>query len=167
MVASPGPHAAPLCAALLVAGPLVGQTPTVTDPRDGRVYPTVTIGGRTWMAENLARDAGSGSRCFADDPASCERFGRLYTWTAALVACPAGWHLPTEGEWRDLESALGMPEDELAAFWTATEERKGETAWHRDLSRDPRVYRSPVDPGYYLSVRCVADPRNAEPRPPV
>ncbi|NIP57023.1 MAG: hypothetical protein GWN82_03200, partial [Gemmatimonadetes bacterium] len=43
-----------------------------------------------------------------------------------------------------------------AAFWTATEERSGETAWHRDLSRDPRVHRSPVDHGYSLGVRCVA-----------
>ncbi|NIP56526.1 MAG: hypothetical protein GWM92_00355 [Gemmatimonadetes bacterium] len=172
---------------LLPAGALEGQSSEVTDPRDGRVYGTVTIGGRRWMAENLAYDAGRGSRCFADDPSNCARYGRLYTWPTALRSCPDGWHLPTEAEWRGLEAALGMPDDALAgrryrgsdqgerlrngggsgfggllagymrpdgtprrmgeraAFWTATEERKGETAWHRDLSRDPRVYRSPVD----------------------
>lgn len=178
--------------------PSARRAEEATDPRDGVSYRTVVIGGQEWMAENLRYDAGPGSRCFADDPSACEESGRLHTWPAALESCPPGWRLPTEDDWRRLESALGMDESDLAgttyrgtdegarlrrgggsgfdgrltgymrpdgtprrkgeraAFWTATEERPGETAWHRDLSRDPRVYRSPVEFGYYLSVRCVA-----------
>jgi uncharacterized protein (TIGR02145 family) len=45
---------------------------------------------------------------------------------------------------------------ERAAFWTATELEAGATSWHRDVSGDPRIYRSPVDHEYYLSVRCIA-----------
>jgi len=29
-------------------------------------------------------------------------------------------------------------------------------AWHRDLSEDPRIYRSAVEVDCWLSVRCVA-----------
>jgi hypothetical protein len=47
--------------------------------------------------------------------------------------------------------------EERAAFWTAMPHRAGDTAWHRDVSADPRVYRSAVDIGYFLSVRCVRD----------
>ena len=30
----------------------------------------------------------------------------LYNWPAALNACPAGWHLPTDAEWTELENYL-------------------------------------------------------------
>jgi uncharacterized protein (TIGR02145 family) len=29
-------------------------------------------------------------------------YGRLYTWEAALQACPDGWHLPTDEEWLEM-----------------------------------------------------------------
>jgi uncharacterized protein (TIGR02145 family) len=31
----------------------------------------------------------------------------LYNWEAAKTACPAGWHLPTEGEFRTLITSAG------------------------------------------------------------
>lgn len=48
-------------------------------------------------------------------------------------------------------------EGERAAFWTATRSTNPDASWHRDISEDPRIYRSPVDHPYYLSVRCVQD----------
>jgi uncharacterized protein (TIGR02145 family) len=64
------------------------------------------------------------SWCSAD---SCAKYGRLYTWTAAMDiassyqyasatavistphqgACPAGWHVPTDEEWMTLVTAVG------------------------------------------------------------
>ena len=33
-------------------------------------------------------------------------YGVLYNWKAALTACPAGWHLPSDAEWSQLEVYL-------------------------------------------------------------
>jgi len=32
--------------------------------------------------------------------------GVLYNWPAAMTACPAGWHLPSDAEWTQLEDYL-------------------------------------------------------------
>jgi len=39
-------------------------------------------------------------------------YGVLYNWPAALTACPDGWHLPSDDEWKQLEIYLGMSEEE-------------------------------------------------------
>ena len=83
--------------------------PTFTDERDGKVYATTKIGKQVWMAENL-NYAMDGSWCYDDNPANCEKYGRLYTWGAAMDVCPWGWHLPTSEEWDELENAVGKRE---------------------------------------------------------
>jgi len=77
-----------------------------TDPRDGKTYKTVKIGNQVWMAENLAYNA-KGSRVYKDDPANGDKYGRLYDWYTAMKACPPGWHLPSEEEWRTLIDFAG------------------------------------------------------------
>ena len=34
-------------------------------------------------------------------------YGVLYNWTAAKQACPSGWHLPSDDEWKQLTNHLG------------------------------------------------------------
>lgn len=85
------------------------------------------------MAENLNYDYNVGtaqSSCYGDDPANCEKYGRLYTWAAAIDsatvfsdygknyqnktncderirgACPLGWHIPNFDEWLALFNAV-------------------------------------------------------------
>jgi uncharacterized protein (TIGR02145 family) len=82
-------------------------TGSFTDPRDGRVYKTVTIGTQTWMAENLAYKANSGCWASNDDTNNVAKYGYLYDWETAKVVCPAGWHLPTDAEWKKLIDFLG------------------------------------------------------------
>lgn len=117
------------------------------DTRDYQVYKYTTIGGSVWMAQNLnytdshmSRRTAKGkfrldstSFCYDNDSTNCIKYGRLYTWSAAIDSvelnsgedavacgyvdkeckwssdvvkgiCPDGWHLPS------LEDALKLNE---------------------------------------------------------
>ena len=107
---------------ILVAGCLLAtcvfalpQMGTFRDSRDGKTYKTVVIGSRVWMAENLAYKMKE-SACYANKPENCKKYGRLYTFEAAKKACPAGWHLPENDEWKRFRTFIEDSDGKEAAW---------------------------------------------------
>ena len=158
----------------------------LVDERDGQTYKTVKIGDKVWMAENLNYDPGQGgsgssaydwSWCYDDDPSNCAKYGRLYTWAAAMDSattycgfgksctathpvqgiCPSGWHLPDTTDWHDLIVAAG-------GKYSAGAKLKSTSGWENDgygndgngtdafgFSALPSGYRSRGGEDYYTA----------------
>lgn len=85
----------------------------LVDPRDGQSYPTLTVGSKTWLARNLNFAIAGASFCYGDASSNCDKDGRLYLWSVARSACPVGWHLGSDEDWKSLEAAVGMKSSQL------------------------------------------------------
>ena len=121
----------------------------MVDTRDARSYHAFEAEGVKWMSEDLKFNSVEG----------------LYTWKEAKTACPDGWRLPNDNDFKKLEAYLdtkktkieewnnigwqgvdaGMHfmllnrefcDTEYCSFWTNTgTEFSNDMAWSRDFSR--------------------------------
>jgi uncharacterized protein (TIGR02145 family) len=76
----------------------------------GKLYNTVKINNRLWMAENLSLLV-KDSWFYDDNALNGPEFGRLYSWEAAMEACPDGWRLPSVIDWEELIDFWGGEKD--------------------------------------------------------
>lgn len=81
----------------------------------GREYKTIKLNNQVWMAENLSLLV-KGSWFYDDNAQYGARFGRLYTWQAAMEACPEGWRLPTLDDWNQMLESLGGEEQATSSL---------------------------------------------------
>ena len=120
-------------------GKAEASPPSFTDPRDGNKY-------------NIKRFA-NGATWFLNDVDN----GKGFNWWQAAVACPKGWHLPADKEWRSLASSLKG--EAISYFgskhywWSAAE---GTDSWY--LSGSNLVcYSGNANKSAFYRVRCVKD----------
>lgn len=121
---------------VLLACPRIALTQKSLRDRDGNVYKTFELEGKTWMAENLNvahyrngdaipeaknvaewdrfAESRTGCWCYYDFKASNGRiYGKLYNWYAVndrRGLAPAGWHVPEDTEWLIFTQYFGYAE---------------------------------------------------------
>lgn len=110
------------------------------DSRDGKTYEVAQIGDQLWMTENLnyATSGENTSWCFEDDEANCEKYGRYYTWKAAIDACPSGWRLPKAADFRTLLETLGSKQGDERFEWVDVGSTLKSTSGWMDLDSASR-----------------------------
>ncbi|MFZ9388854.1 MAG: fibrobacter succinogenes major paralogous domain-containing protein, partial [Chitinophagaceae bacterium] len=113
------------------------STDQVKDP-DGNSYNTISIGKLRWMRENLRttryndgspiqgnlsnaawESAHDGAYAIYENNSQYDAvYGKLYNGYAVATGklCPLGWRLPTDRDWQDLESSIGMSSELLGVM---------------------------------------------------
>lgn len=105
----------------------------VTHYADGAAIPQITEESE-WEQMDFSTEA----YCWYDNlDENRDVYGGLYTWAAAVYAsslgdsvpaqiqgvCPDGWHLPGDQEWKNLETFLGMTQEQAdKPDWRGTDE---------------------------------------------
>jgi uncharacterized protein (TIGR02145 family) len=73
----------------------------------GENYTVVPIGLQCWIKENINYST-SNSYAYHNMGSYADNFGRLYSWDDAKIACPDGYHLPTDEDFKQLERFIGI-----------------------------------------------------------
>ena len=125
---------------------------------EGNKYNYIKIGNQFWMTENLKTGrlndgteipyvSETADWIVLSSPAYCwynndsienkNTYGGLYNWYVVETGklCPAGWHVPSDSEWKVMESFLGINQEELdvETGWRGTDQGnmlKSTTGWN-------------------------------------
>jgi uncharacterized protein (TIGR02145 family) len=123
--------------------PIVLEYGTVNDV-DGNTYKTVKIGDQWWMCENLRvkhfqdgseisyignvnqdsvwANATESAYSLLNDTLNVSYYNSFAVQDSRKLA-PAGWHIPTDEEWKTMEKTIGMSESQSNQLaWRGTNE---------------------------------------------
>jgi uncharacterized protein (TIGR02145 family) len=105
------------------------NNPETVEDIDGNIYPVIKLGDQFWMAENLrtsrfrngdpiepASGSQSASVWYNNKEPENKAYGKLYNFYAVTDSrglCTAGWKVPSDEEWQELERTLGMTEEDV------------------------------------------------------
>lgn len=67
---------------------------------------SIKIGNQVWAKKNLSAPV-MNSFWYERDSIANKENGKLYFFSAAMSACPKGWHIPSDEEWQQLFTFLG------------------------------------------------------------
>lgn len=151
---------------------------SVTDI-EGNIYKAVAIGSQIWMADNFRSTRLNDNSTidnvtdntawttlttpayswYNNDIAFKPTYGAIYNWYVIQTAklCPAGWHVPSDDDYKVLEVYLGMTSDQLDLWdWRGTDQgnqMKSATGWDgtntSGFSGLPGGYRFAIDGVFY------------------
>lgn len=115
--------------------PATTECPASVTDIEGNTYAVSKIGNRCWMLSNLKttkyndgmaiptglsasawENASTGAYAIYDDnTTNMATYGVLYNGFAAISGklCPTGWRIPSDQDWKELETTLGMPSSEI------------------------------------------------------
>lgn len=155
----------------------------LTDKRNGKQYPIFKINNTIWMNANLAYDSFSSKakkdtllpkNCYMEDPFFCSQYGRYYTWSEAKKACPPGWRLPNDSDWRSFIKQNSIDWENMGRggvkdwdsygdasnaghYWSSSKAQKTKPRAFEFRKSSKGIDRTDEDPKKGLYVRCVTD----------
>ncbi len=134
---------------------------------DGKIYKTVKIGEKEWMAEDLCFKINGATSYIKNDRVTYNNM--YYTIEAAKKVADKipGWHLPSEAEWDKVISQhkklkikysgymygyrSGKLDDgngygKFSIYWSSTTFFEKETDWEGNIVKVPYTYKYSIDP---------------------
>jgi uncharacterized protein (TIGR02145 family) len=115
---------------------------------ESETYETVVIGSQTWFKRNLNYEV-EGSKCYGNDNANCDKYGKLYDWATAMKLprcndrscaeqvkakhqgiCPSGWHIPSNADWNVLMKFLNPSCSDNSDCAGAGKKLKATSGWN-------------------------------------
>ncbi|WP_109830067.1 fibrobacter succinogenes major paralogous domain-containing protein [Reichenbachiella versicolor] len=149
------------------------ESETIVD-YDGNEYRVIKIGNQWWMTENLRSIHYSDGRpieysWYNNESSYAEIYGALYDWASVIDAsktsnntlngiqgaCPTGWKVPSDQDWKELELFVGMSEDEVKKtgyrLGAGGKLRALNDLWREGVAGTDEFGFSALPAGYYFS----------------
>jgi hypothetical protein len=158
-----------------VYGPYPFKFSRLKDPVydiDGNAYDVVALGGQVWMAGNLKTTHYRNGTKIRSEAIQQKEDERMYTWDAAHGSqeiCPAGWHVPSERDWKSFISCVGdnyagnemknhFTQGKIISQWWSSSEQDSVNTWSIYFNTQTvGLMQTSVKKNTFLYLRCIRE----------